>query len=221
MATRRNTSNFTNVEVSEDFIASRLTGKGIRVGGTATSFPWRDLEGPIRPKDTGVGKPTLSTYRAPIRAFSFIANDIVDLEFHWPHDWVPGTDVYIHTHWSHTGTNITGSLVLEYSWSFAKGHNQSVFPAATTLTHTVGSLSLAGYPQYQHIISETQLSAATPAAGQIDTDNLEVDGLLLMSLTPTTIPTITAGSLFIHYVDIHYQSSNIGTKQKSPNFYAD
>ncbi len=29
----------------------------------------------------------------------------------------------------------------------------------------------------------------------------------------------TAGDLFVHFVDLHYQSSGIGTKNKSPNFY--
>jgi hypothetical protein len=36
----------------------------------------------------------------------------------------------------------------------------------------------------------------------------------------TGIPTVTAGDFFIEYIDIHYQSSNIGTKNKASNFYA-
>ena len=49
------------------------------------------------------------------------------------------------------------------------------------------------------------------------------DGLIIMNLTMTTIPTITGGSPnepFIHRVDIHYLSTNVGTKDKTPDFYA-
>lgn len=198
----------------------KASGYGIKVDVDSPTFGWRDLEGPIRPRDTGVGKPTLATYIAPVREYKFIANDIVDLQFHWPHDWVPGTNVYIHTHWSHTGTNISGSLVLAYSWVWAKGHNQAAFGAAETFTQTVGSLSIGSYPQFQHIISEAQFSAQSPTSGQIDLDILEADGLLLAQLSPTTIPTISGGALFIHYVDLHYQSSNLGTKNKSPGFFS-
>lgn len=222
VAETRRTTHLTNLEIKENLILPNDSGFGIKSGGTSAEFGWRDLEGPIRPRDTGVGKPTLSVWRTPIREYSFAANDIVELTFHIPHDWAVGTDLYIHTHWSHTGTTIANSLVLNYIWTYAKGHNQAVFPAVKTLDHTIATPNIATYPQYQHIISETQLSASSPSATQLDTDNIEVDGLIIAQVTPTAIPTLGGGGLlFIHYVDIHYQSTSIGTRQKAPNFYAD
>ena len=42
-----------------------------------------------------------------------------------------------------------------------------------------------------------------------------------MELKPTTLPTFGgSGKLFIHTCDIHYQSTNIATKNKAPNFYS-
>jgi hypothetical protein len=62
--------------------------------------------------------------------------------------------------------------------------------------------------------------AAAPATGQLDTAILEVDGLIKVSVIVTTKPTITGGDLFIDYIDCHYQSTNLGTAGKAPNFYA-
>lgn len=62
--------------------------------------------------------------------------------------------------------------------------------------------------------------AASPSASQIDTDTLEADGLLKISSIVSSLPTVTGGDLFIEYIDIHYQSSNVGTKNKAPNFHA-
>lgn len=206
--------------LTDDLILPKTSGKGVRVDNAAPTFPWRDLEGPIHPKETGAGKPTYAAFRGNIKGYWFAANDVVDLMYHWPHDWLPGSDVHMHLHWSHNGTSISGSIVVDHRWSMVKGHNQGVFPAETTFTQTISTPDVATYPQYQHVISEAQMSAASPAAGQIDTDNLEPDALLLISLTPTTIPTIGGGgNFFIHYADIHYQSTNIGTKAKAPNFY--
>ncbi len=180
---------------------------------------WRDLEGPIRPKATGAGRPTLTSYRGNITAYAFTTNDVVDLEFHWPHDYLTASDTHIHLHWSHTGTDISGSIVCGFRHSWAKGHNQGAFPSDSTLTQTIGSLSIGSRPRYQHFIDEVQLSAASPSAGQLTSSELEADGLLLISMITSTVPTVTSGSFFIHYIDIHYQSNNIGTVNKAPPFY--
>jgi hypothetical protein len=49
----------------------------------------------------------------------------------------------------------------------------------------------------------------------MDRDDIEVDGLLRVTLKLTTLPTLGGGGkLFIHTCDIHYQSNNSATKQK-------
>jgi hypothetical protein len=204
---------------TSDLIVPKTSGKGIRVDQDIPTFGWRDLEGLILPRETGAGHPTYATFRGNIKGYYFSANDVTDLVYHMPHDWVPGSDVFMHVHWSHNGTAISGSLVIEYRWTYAKGHNQATYPAETTFTQTISTPDVATYPQYGTPISEVQFSKSVPSAGEVDTDLLEPDGLLKISMKTPTIPTITGGSLFIHYVDLHYQTSNIGTKQKAPNFY--
>ena len=67
-----------------------------------------------------------------------------------------------------------------------------------------------------------QLSNNGGTGGLIDTSLIEPDGLLLVNFTLNTLPTITGGTTaeaFIHAIDIHYQSTGIGTKNKAAGFY--
>jgi hypothetical protein len=87
---------------------------------------------------------------------------------------------------------------------------------------SVSTPNIATIPQYRHRVDEIQLSATSPGANQLDSANIEVDGMILIALRSTTIPTITGGSTnapAFFTCDLHYQSTSIGTKQKAPNFY--
>lgn len=56
----------------------------------------------------------------------------------------------------------------------------------------------------------------------LDTDLIEVDGVIIVALVVSTIPTITGGSPnepFLITADIHYQSNNLATKNKAPDFW--
>jgi hypothetical protein len=112
---------------------------------------------------------------------------------------------------------------VDYAISYAKGHNQANFITEVTPQLSVSTPNIATIPQYRHRVDEIQISATSPSATQIDTDDLEPDGLITVGVTVNTIPTITGGSTnkpcFLT-LDIHYQSTGIGTKQKSPNFYS-
>jgi hypothetical protein len=200
-------------------------GWGTKVDLASPTYPWRDLEGNVTPRASAPNAATLEVFRDNVREWAFAAGDVSDNSFHIPHDYVPGSDLYFHVHWSHTGTSISGSLVFTLNYMYAKGHNQAAFPAQTVLTFPTISPTIGTHPQYQHIITEVQLSAAAPAAGQIDSDIIEVDGLILANFVVTTIPTIgsPAGASvarpYIHHIDLHYQSTEIGTKGKAPDFW--
>lgn len=57
------------------------------------------------------------------------------------------------------------------------------------------------------------------SATLIDRALIEPDGMIIGQLILTTLPSITGGSLFVHTIDLHYQSTHIGTKQKAPPFW--
>jgi len=202
----------------------KTSGLGIKVDSTGTpTFPWRDLIGDITPKTSGAGAPTLAAFRGGnVRSFFYSAGDDGDAIFHIPHDYVPGSDMFLHLHWGHNGTAISGSLVVDFYLTYAKGHDQAAFAAEVNRTLTVSTPNIATIPQYRHRVDETQITAASPAASQIDSDIIEVDGLILVHFNATTIPTITGGTTnepAFFTLDIHYQSTGVGTKQKAPDFW--
>lgn len=207
--------------INNNLVLPKGSGFGIQVDSVGTpSWGWRDLICAIDPKATSLGTPTRTVYRGTIYAYAFTAGDVADFDgFHIPHDYVPGSDLYVHVHWSHNGTAISGTAAFEVTMSYAKGHNQANFSAEVTQTISVATPDIATVPQYRHRVDEVKASTAGGGAGLHNTTDIEVDGLLIGYVKLTSLPTITGGSLFIHTVDIHYQSSNMATKQRAPNFY--
>lgn len=218
-----------NVQYVDKLVLSKANTGGIKVEDGDETYPWHDLLGAISIRGVGATDPAYNVYRGGIRGYQFAVNDEVFIEFHMPHDWAFGTDLHLHMHWSQNKTtkagaasgNVTGGTV---TWgaevSYAKGHQQAAFAAPITFTVQ----QTAETTQYYHHIAEGQLSAGTPSASQLDTDNLEVDGVLLVRIyLSANAMTVDAGAVpapFLHFADIHYQSTCIGTKDKAPDFYA-
>ena len=208
---------------AEFLVMDKASGNGFKVDTTTPTFGFADLLGRVISVNTGASKPTHSTYRDGIKEFEFAVGDEDYFEFHIPHDYVKGTDIFLHIHWSHIGTFVNGgTITFSVEQTYSKSHNQAAFPATVTGTYQ----GTASNTQYQQILSETQSSASTPTGLQIDTDDLEPDGVILMTLGISSVDiTVSEGAVpnpFIHYVDIHYQTTGlIGTKQKAPDFYGD
>jgi hypothetical protein len=214
----------TIISASTGLILPKGTGRGIKLDVAAPTFPWKDLIGDVSPKFSGVGAPVRAAFRGgSVANWFYAANDLLDLIFHVPHDYLPGSDLFIHLHWGHNGTAISGSLGVDFHTTYAKGHNQANFGAEITAALSVSTPDIATVPQYRHRVDEIQLSAASPTAGQLDTDDIEVDGLILITAVVTAIPTITGGTTnkpAFFTADIHYQSTGVGTKNRAPNFYS-
>ena len=187
---------------------------------------WKDLKGTYRP-DSGAALPSPTLFiGADIDERLYAAGDGGDFFFHMPHDYAVGTDIYMHVHWGHNGTGISGTLALNFEITYANRAASAPFSAfSTPITPTLANsatVNITNYPQYCHVVEEFQLSAGTPTATQLDTDDLAVDGVVLCHLVATTVPTVTGGSagIFIFGVDIHYQADVYGTKNKDPNYYS-
>ncbi len=200
----------------------KASGFGIKVDTTTPTFGFADILGDQFTKNTGATKPTLTVYNGVISVWQFGVGDEAMISYHIPHDYVKGTDIFLHIHWSHTATTVTGgTLTFKVTSIYSKGHNQAAFtgtPAVGTFTGTASST------QYQQILSETQYSASTPSGIQIDTDLLEPDGVIEMTFeVDANNITVSSGAVpdpFIHFVDLHYQTTGlIGTKDKVPDFY--
>jgi len=198
-------------------IYPKTKGVGVQMDTDSPDWGWHDLTGLI---DYEVkGSPTIPDYvmyTGNIRARQFDVNDEGFINLHMPHDYAPGTDIFIHVHWSHNVLGLTtGAPSFVIEGTYAKGHNQAAFgtPASVTLTEN------ASTTQYQHMITEAQFSNAGGLDGLLDTASLETDGIFMLRISLLS-NTMDGGALpFVHYVDVHYQSTSLPTKQKSPDFW--
>ena len=193
--------------------------------GGATGAGWNDLLGTPTIKAIGVNDPAWNTYQGNIRQYQFSQANMNELWFnyHMQHDYKPGSDLYLHIHWSQitVDTGGTAGAPGDVKWYFdvtyAKGHNQAAFiaPITTSLVAT------ASGTQYQHMLNEIQLSATSPSGSQLDSTQLEPDGIIIIRAyrdPGDAADTLNQGP-FVHFVDIHYQTDRVNTKNKAPNFY--
>jgi len=188
---------------------------------------WKDITGIYLP-DSGASLPAVATFKTvggfDIDERTYALNDASDWKFHMPHDWAVGTDLQIHVHWGHNGTAILGTMTWSISAiaaprTVASGGGDA-FVDEMSNTITTASLSIANYPQYSHVVEEIPLSGVSSAT-LLDTSLLTVDGVIIVHIEPTVLPTITGTvtTPFLFFVDIHYQADIVGTKNKDPNFY--
>lgn len=207
----------------DNLVLPKASGKGILTDPDAPTYGWRDLEGQYAFDAAGADAPVLKDYDeaggVQENALTTTAKKI-DCRFHVPHDYAPGTDIYFHVHWSHNGTGITGDIVFTADMKYAKGHNQANFSAAkAATTPTYATTNLATTPRLRHRIEEVAITAGSADSSHFLNTDMEVDGLFLIKVRATTLPTVTSGDVFVHCIDMHYQSTSVGTKQKAPNFY--
>jgi hypothetical protein len=217
-------------EIDDILILPKASGKGIKVDIDTPTFGFADLLGDQFSRNTGATKPTLATYNGVIKAWQFGDGDEAYLSFHIPHDYVKGTDLFLHIHWSQTYDSATGGdLDFKYTGVYAKGHNQTTGSTftATPKTGLFSSIDIndgeSGLDQYQHHLTEVVISAATATGALFDRDDFEPDGVIELTFEMVTnnITGVAVTDPFIHYVDIHYQTTGlIGTKDKAPDFYA-
>lgn len=210
-------------------VMDKASGGGMMVDLLNPTFGWRDILGSVVIKTAGATDPVWAVYRGAIYGYTLdTATAEAFFVYHIPHDYVPGTDMYIHTHWSQivvdTGgaAGVPGSVEWKFDISYADGHGTAggaADPFIAPITVTV--VQQGSTTQYGHMIAEGQFTNAGGTGGLIDSNTIRVDGLVLVRLY--RVKANAADTLnqapFVHTVDIHYQSNNSATNNKSPDFY--
>ena len=224
-------SELTHGEVDTNFIDLRdgvnaqlpkvKGGGGIKVGddGSAT-YPWQDLVPPIQVYGE-VGDATRATLVGGLKALQFAESDSAYLDFFVPHDHANNTDIYINVHWSHNGTLVTGgSVTWAAEFTYSKAHNQGAFPASSTIS----VVSPASTISLQHMTAEVLGSSPGGSATTVPTEDLEPGVISIARIyLDSNDMTVSGGGVpdpFLHGVTLHYQSATVGTKNKSPDFWA-
>jgi hypothetical protein len=220
--------------IEGNLVLPKTSGYGIKVDTTTPTFGWKDLLGAINTRPTaGAAVPPYNQYGSTgIYGFQFTDGPVKEafVEFHLPHDYVPSSDIFIHAHWSQTTVDTGGAASApgNVKWyidvMYAKGHGTAGGAArgafGTKITTSI--VQQGSTTQYGHMVAEVQLSAGSPSAAQIDSDDLEPDGIILCRIyrDNTDVADTLNQAPFLHYVDIHYQSTQLATKNKAPNFYS-
>ena len=171
---------------------------------------WEDMLAPLATGKPGGGSfgtpggPTVIN-SGPYQAYTFSANDLVQVGFHIPHNIKPGSKIYPHVHWCTNGTD-NGTATWKIHYQIAKGHNQEAFPLSSSVTLAAAASSTTAW---QHMITECTDAQAIPAP--------EVDSLVLVGCELDAKGT--GDTVFGLFVDIHYQIDRFGTPRKAPDFY--
>lgn len=217
-----------------DLIVEKASGKGIKVDTDSPTYGWRNLLGPVQAKTTGATDPVWTLYRGNIYAYTFdSATAEAFLTFHVPNDWVPGVvgegrSAFIDVHWSQivvdTGgtAGVPGNVEWNFEITYADGHGTAGGAADPfTAPVTVTVVQQASSTQYGHMIAEVEFANDGGTGGKMNYNTIRVGGLIIVRayrVKGNAADTLNQAP-FGHTVNIHYQSTNVGTKQKSPDFY--
>lgn len=147
---------------AEGAVMPKVAGKGIKVDPDAPTYGWRDMISSIKTRTGGATIPAYSAYRGSLYSFAFdSANAVQEVfnEYHIMHDYVPASDLYIHTHWS-TNVTATGICNWLFELDYAKGYDQSVFEGTVGSAGNViiPAVSVTGSTAFMHRITEVQCS---------------------------------------------------------------
>lgn len=191
-------------------VVSNTKGDGIKLNSENPQFGWYDLLSPTTIYEgASANKPNFEVFVGTIRAYQFAIGDESFHEFHIPHDYVPGTDVWIHAHWTYNGPVVTGgSVTWQWDASMAPGYGMGVYnePISVSTTQAAPLVSLT------HMIASVKLSSIGGSGGLLNTNLIEPDTLIKTRLTLAANTMTDAKKPFMSFSDMHYQSSNIATK---------
>lgn len=206
-------------------IHPKTSGQGNKVDPAAPTYPWRDMRDQLTVRATGVAAPNYSQVGATsFYDYEFVGTGTQRKEgrsrFHIDHDYAPGTDLHFHVHWYPADAN-AGNVKWYASLAYAKGHNQGAFNFGSPILTNV--VQAAPAVQYQHMIAEMVISQ-TGAGALFNNANFEPDGIIevMFYRDPADAADTYGSSVYVPYADCHYQSTEIGTKNKSPSptFYS-
>jgi hypothetical protein len=181
---------------------------------TRTGQGWNDLVQEVTVR-SGANSPTPTIFIGGISAYEFSPTTMNEcfVNFHMRHDYIAGTMVYPHVHWS-SNTTSTGTVRWGVEYTLARRSDSTgliTFGATSTIyiEKVVGSGA-----QYHHHVNESGTGF-----GIVGTD-LEEDSLILCRVfrDATHINDTYPDPVHLLTVDIHYECNSLSTPLRFPPF---
>ena len=179
-----------------------------------TAQGWNDLVQDVTVR-SGSNAPSPTIFIGGISAYEFSPTTMNEcfVNFHMRHDYIAGTMVYPHVHWSHN-TDAAGVVRWGFEYTLARRNDSTgnvTFASPSTLyiehTVTLGET-------YQHNVNE-----AADGLGISGTD-LQEDALILCRVfrDATHANDTYPDPIHLLTVDIHYECNTLSTPLRTPPF---
>jgi hypothetical protein len=173
---------------------------------------WNDILSDLSAgRGIGANAPTWTTLRDGIKAYAFDAGSMneVWVNLHIMHDYLWGSKVWPHIHWTTAGTD-TGVVRWGIEYTYARAYGVETFPATTTIYLEQAA---TGTPY-------TQMLAEPIEADGILLPNCEPDGVLMCRVfrDATHANDTCIDAAFGIFADLHFQSDGYLTNERNRGF---
>lgn len=169
---------------------------------------WKDLIGTFDVRSGGGATPyTIYQYDTAGNFWEYATTDGVNkisqafLSYHVPHDWLPGTDMFIHLHLSTTATTTNTCAFVVRAGVAQSG---SSIPELTTIG-TITKTFAGANDIRRHYVVEIPLTGI----GLIDLNDMDIDSIIFVQLYyqrgANGDNMGNTEKTFLHFMDIHYQ----------------
>ena len=193
--------------------------KGIKIDTNDPQWPWRMCPSNIFLDPSDSLTPSLYNYKGNVKELLFEENQRATTSFIVSCDYKIGTDIYLVFKASHNSNVVTGGTV---TWSIEFIYSSPSHPIMTDPLTTSTIMTISTTP-YEVVGTEELLSTPGGSDHLLDTNLLEPGGFIhcLGYLDSNDITTSDGSTVnpFIHQVAILYQSRELGTKNRWPNYY--
>lgn len=165
---------------------------------------YNDLSGDVVVRFTGPTSPSFNVFKNAMRAYEFVGTGTavreLQVNYHIPHTYKPGTGIFFHVHWSPSAAAPAGNITWHFEYMVGKAFGDP-FSNATTVTVTTTMPA-----QYVHKITEIPTAV-------LDSGAIEVGSLVLLRLyrDAGAATDTSTDSAFVFYVDVHFVAWKFGT----------
>lgn len=212
----------THYVVPTSIVMPKNTNTGILIDIATPTWGWRDITSAIFVRGS-VNAAVVSQYRGTLYDYQFTSGPSPKecfANFHIPHDYVPGSNLYIHVHWSLPAAEANAKVKWNFDISYSARNRDGIYDTFKTpiTTFVIGTTCNA---TYGHKVSEVQFTGPTYTGSYLPVASIEVDGIILTRIyrdNADPLDTVTADP-FCHFIDLHYQSTNLSTKDKAYPYY--